>query len=99
MSSLTTSKTPNEIAYGFSPRRPLDLLSDLLLSNTFQACTDAADVISFALANQKAHYDQKHQPLFIKVGDWAMLKLYKGYSIPSFIVVTKMLTQLYVCPF
>ena len=34
-SSSITGKTPNKIAYGFSPRRPLDLLSDLLLPNIF----------------------------------------------------------------
>ena len=92
-SSSTTGKTPNEIAYGFSPRRSLDLLSLPGLPATFQARADAADAISFALANQKAHYDRKHQPLFLKVGDWAMLRLYKGYSILSSLEVTKKLTQ------
>ena len=97
--SSTTGKTSNKIAYGFSPRRPFNLLSDSLLPNTFQAHADAADAISFALANQKAHYNRKHQPFFMKVGDWAMLKLYKGYSIPSSAGVTKKLTQQYVGPF
>lgn len=98
-SSSTTGKTPNKVAYGFSPRRPLDLLSDPLLPNTLQARTDATDAISFALANQKTHYDRKHQPLFMKIGDWAMLRLHKGYSIPSSAGVTKKLTQQYVSPF
>ena len=97
--SLTMGKILNEIAYGFSLCRLLDLLSDPLLPNTFQACTDATNAISFALANQKAHYNRKHQPLFMKVGDWAMLRLYKGYSIPSSVGVTKKLTQQYVGPF
>ena len=35
----------------------------------------------------------------MKVGDWAMLKLHKGYSIPSSVGVTKKLTQQYVGPF
>ena len=99
ISFLTTGKTPNKIAYGFSSRRPLDLLSNLLLLNIFQTRMDTADAISFALANQKAHYDRKHQTLFMKVEDWAMLKLYKGYSIPSSAGVTKKLTQQYVGPF
>ena len=98
-SSSITGKTLNEIAYGFFSRRPLNLLSDSLFPNTFQSRTDAADAISFALANQKAHYNRKHQPLFIKVGDWAMLKLHKGYSIPSSVGVTKKLTQEYIGPF
>ena len=98
-SSWTTDKTPNKIAYGFSPCRPLDLLSNLLLPNTFQVRTNATDAISFALANQKAHYNRKHQLLFMKIGDHAMLRLHKGYSIPSSTSVTKKLTQQYVGPF
>ena len=98
-SSSTTGKTPNKIAYGFSSRRSLDLFSNPLLPNRFQTHTDMTNAISFAFANQKAHYDRKHQPLFMKVGDWAMLRLYKDYSIPSSVGVTKKLTQQYVCPF
>ena len=98
-SSSTTGKTPNEVAYGFSPRRPLDLLSPPGLPAAFQARADAADAISFALANQKAHYNRKHQPLFLKIGDWAMLRLHKGYSIPSSLGDIKKLTQQFVGPF
>lgn len=65
----------------------------------FQARTDAAVAISFALSNQKSHYDRKHQPLFMKVGDWVMLRLHKDYSIPSLKGVTKKLTQQYVGSF
>lgn len=99
MSSSTTGKTPYEIAYGFFLRRSFNLLSDLLLPSIFQACTDVTNVISFALANQKAYYDQKYQLLFMKVGDWAILKLHKGYSILSSVGVTKKLIQQYVGPF
>ena len=98
-SSSTTGKTPNEIAYGFSPRRPLDLCLAATSPNTYVARTGAADAIFFALANHKEHYDRSHQPLFMKVGDWAMLKLHKGYLIPSSVGVTKKLTQQYVGPF
>ena len=35
----------------------------------------------------------------MKLGDWTMLKLHKGYSIPSSTGVTKKLTQQYVSPF
>ena len=68
-SSSITGKTPHEIAYGFLPRRPLDLISFSSLSDTYIARADVADAISFALANPKAHYDRKHQPLYINVGD------------------------------
>lgn len=68
-SSSTTGKTPNEVAYNFSPRRPLDLCLTLTLSNTYVARAKASDAISFALANQKEYYNRSHQPLFMRVGD------------------------------
>ena len=92
-SSSTTGKTPNEVAYGFSPRRPLDLYVTVTRPDTYVARTEAADAISFAFVNHKKYYDRSHQPLFMKVGDWAMLKLHKGYSISSSVGVTKKLTQ------
>ena len=98
-SSSTTEKTPNEIAYGFSPRRPLDLCATVTRLDTYVAHAEAADAISFALANHKKYYNRSHQPLFMKVGDWAMLKLHKGYSILSSVGVTKKLTQQYISPF
>ena len=49
--SSTTGKTPNKIAYGFLPRKPLDLISFFSLPDTYIARADAADAISFALAN------------------------------------------------
>lgn len=62
-------KTPNKIAYQFSPRRPLDLVFPSSLLDTYIAWADATNAISFALANQKSHYDKKHYSLFIKVGN------------------------------
>ena len=98
-SSSTTGKTPNEVAYRFSPMKLLDLCLATTLPDAYVARTAAADAILFALANQKEHYNRSHQPLFMKAGDRAMLKLHKGYSIPSSVGVTKKLTQQYVGPF
>lgn len=67
-SSSTTGKTSNEIAYGFIPRRPLDLLAAILTVN-LSVRLDAADAFAFATANHKEYYDRKHQPLFMKVGE------------------------------
>lgn len=71
------------MAYCFFPRRPLDLLAAFPTPDALAACTDAAKAVFFALLNQKVTYDRKHQPLFMKVGEWAMLRVYKGYSIPA----------------
>lgn len=98
-SSSTINKTLNEIVYGFFLCKPLDLLSDPLFSNTFQACTDVTNAISFALVNQKAHYNFKHKFLFIKIENYTILRLHKGYTIPFFTGVTKKLTQQYVSLF
>lgn len=84
---------PNKIIYRFSPRRPLDLFSTLPLPNTYIAWNNIANAISFTFINQKADYNRKHQPFFIKVGDLAMLRIYKGYFIPSSARITKKLTQ------
>ena len=97
--SSATGLTPNEVAYGFTPNNPLDLLSASPMMNHFLARTTASDAIAFAQMSNKFHYDRKHQPMFLKVGDWALLKLHKGYSIPATLGITKKLSQQYVGPF
>lgn len=98
-SSSSTGKMPNKIAYGFFPHYPLDLLAALLIPDILAACADALGAISFALLNQKVIYDRKHQPLFMKIGEWAMVRLHKGYNIPAIARVIKKLTRQYVGPF
>ena len=98
-SSSTTGKIPNEVAYDFTPRRLLDLLSAFPLPQPLATRAEASDTISFAMSNQKTTYDRKYQPLFMKVGDWALLWRHKGYSIPATTGVTKKLMQQYVGPF
>ena len=60
---------------------------------------EATDAISFAMANQKTYYDRKQQLLFMKKGEWTILRLHKEYSIPATLGITKKLTQQYVGPF
>lgn len=98
-SSSTTGKTPNKIIYRFSSRRLLDLCSTITLPNTYVACIRVTNTISFILANHKEYYNRSHHPLFMKIGDWAMLKLHKSYSILFFVGVTNKQTQPYVSPF
>lgn len=89
ISFSTTGKTPNEVAYGFSPRHPFDLLSALPLPQPLATRAEASNAIFFAMSNQKTTYDRKHQPLFMKVGEWAMLHLYKRYNIPAIATIMK----------
>lgn len=67
--------------------------------NHTKARIEAADVILFAQLNQKIHYDRLHQSMYLKVEEWALLRLHKSYSIPSTIEVIKKLFQQYVGPF
>ena len=98
--STATGKTPNEVAYGFTPNRALDLIRPSGEKPNFLiARASAKDAIAFANANSKRHYDRRHHPMFLKVGDWALLRLHKGYSIPSTMKITTKLAQQYVGPF
>ena len=82
--SSTTSKTPNELAYGFKLNRPLDLVAATESPQQPKlARIEAADAISFAQMHQKFHYDRRHQPMYLKQGDEAYLRLHHGYKIPT----------------
>ena len=97
--SSRTSLSPNAVTYGFQPNRPLDLLVPGLDSDKAMARSTARDAISFAQMNNKRHYDRRHQPMYLKVGEWALVRLHKGYEIPSTLGITKKLTDQYVGPF
>ena len=80
----TTSKTLNELAYGFKLNRPLDLV--VAIESPQQpklARIEAVDAISFAQMHQKFHYDRRYQPMYLKQGDEAYLRLHHGYKIPT----------------
>lgn len=98
-SSGSSGNIPNEVAYGFTPNRPLDLLKLPPNVDHVKARVTAKDAIDFAQMTDKFHYDCRHQPMFLKVGNWALLRLYRGYKIPATMKITKKLTQQYVGPF
>ena len=85
--SATTGKTLNEAAYGFTPVAALDLWKLDTADPTVidQATTRLAvsDTIAFIQMRSKFYYDQTHLPLRLEVGQYALLRLYKGYHIPS----------------
>ena len=100
--SSTTSQTANKVAYGFTPNTSLDLLQTTTSADKtgiLTARATAKDAINFTNVNYKHHYDRRHQPMFMKVGDQALLRLHKGYSIPSTANVTNKLSQQYIRPF
>ena len=97
--SNSTEHTANEVFYSFALNKPLDLAILPYKLPTKKARISAANAISFAQMSQKFHYNRRHQAMFIKPGDRAYLRLYKGYLIPANAGVKKVLSQQYVGPF
>ena len=97
--SSTTGKTSNKVIYNFTSNTALDLLYTIKKLDFLRIRNSAKDVIDFANINVKYHYDRHYQPMFLKVGDYAFLRLHKGYNIPANLGVIKKLTQQYVDSF
>ena len=101
--SASTTKTPNEIVYGFTPVRNTDLSVPTKEQSTLPipmlVRREASDAIAFAQINAKIAYDRKHRPISMKEGDYALLRLHKGYNIPSTKVLGRKLSQQYAGPF
>ena len=85
--AAATGKTPNEAAYGFTPTAALDLwkadTADPTVIDPAMARLAVSDAIAFAQMRAKFYYDQSHKPLNLAVGEYALLRLHKGYHIPS----------------
>lgn len=85
--SAATQKSPNEVVTGFTPNNATTLLVprlDALETTAVPAARiEIANAIALAAMDTKLYYDKKHTPQFFEVGDKVLLKLHKGYSIPS----------------
>ena len=91
--STSITKTPNKVALGFTPNQLLDLLSGSIKLSHKMAQIKTKDAILFTQINYKYHYNWFHQLMNLKVNNFALLCLYKGYLIPSTLTITKKLTQ------
>jgi hypothetical protein len=94
----STDKTPNEICYGFTPNFALDItkVAPELAFSKIDVRQDVQDAIDLININSKKQYDRHHTPMFLKVGDYALLRFHKGYKIPS--AANKKLSQQYSPP-
>jgi len=98
--SASTGLSPNEVIYGFKPNGVLDLVSPLnSLQSTTTTRIDAIDAIAFANMNIKRAYNRRHHPMFLRVGDFAHIKLHKGYEIPTTRMLGRKLSQQFAGPF
>ena len=60
---------------------------------------EVTDVIAFAQMTSKYYYDRKHQLLFMKTDDYALIRLHHDYNISTIEVLDKKLSQQYVDSF
>ena len=83
--SAITEQAANEIIYGFQPKQPLDLIIEAFTELGKPSVTriKAADALAFASMIAKHNYDKHHQATFLQEGNFALLRLHKGYNIPA----------------
>lgn len=99
--SSSTGKSPNEVVYGFTPTQSTDLVSTKahtpLIAKFIRI--EVADAIAFSQMSAKWVYDKNHKSITLAVGDFALLRLHKGYKIPSSAILGPKLSQQYAGPF
>ena len=61
--------------------------------------SEIVDVIVFVQMINKYYYDRKHQFLFMKIDDYALIRLHHEYNILTIDVLNKKLNQQYVDSF
>jgi hypothetical protein len=97
----STNMSPNEVIYGFRTNDTLSLLADLPPEDFSRLRQikreEAEEAIAFANVNAKFHYDKRHRPLTLQVGDEAYLRLHRGYIIPG--VTNRKLSHQRIGPF
>ena len=89
--SISIDNFSNEIVYDFTSVRIIDWIKFIdvdifeftLKKRRFIIRQNADDVIIFDQMNAKFHYDKKHEFMFMKQEDVALIKLHKNYNISS----------------
>ena len=66
---------------------------------TVRARFEMTDVIAFVQMISKYYYDRKHQFLFMKTDDYALIRLHHDYNISTIEILDKKLSQQYVDSF
>ena len=64
-----------------------------------RARVEIADSIAFAQMEVKRSYDDKHKSIYMREGDYALIKLHHEYDILSTAVLESKLSQQFVEPF
>ena len=100
---ININSLSNKIAYKFTLVQTMNLkklfaVSNLSLKNNrLITRLEVANAIAFAQISVKFYYNRKHQFMFMKQNDYALIKLYKGYNIPA--ATNRKYNQQFVKPF
>jgi hypothetical protein len=95
--SIVTEKISNELLYEITSNLFLNISSsNKIVDNHMQLRKKAQNVIDWTQMTNKTHYIRRHSSFFLKVDEWAMLRLHHDYSISKSKNMTKKIFAQYV---
>lgn len=99
--SARTDKISNELLYEIISNRSLNLMKFSTKIDHFHdhLRKKTQNVINWAQMMNKVYYDRRHTPLFLKIDEWALLRLHHDYFVSSFKNMTKKVFAQYVDSF
>jgi hypothetical protein len=94
--SVVTEKTSNELLYELTSNLSLNIsITDKTLNHN-QLRKETQNALNWAQMINKIHYDRRHSSLFLKVNEWAMLRLHHEYFISDSKNMIKKISTQYV---
>jgi hypothetical protein len=95
-----TDKISNELLYEVTSNMSLNIsASGKSLLDLKQLRKKAQNAINWVQMQNKAHYDRKHSSLFLKIDEWALLRLHHEYFISSLKNMIKKISTQYIDSF
>jgi hypothetical protein len=96
---IATEKTSNELLYKLTLNLFLNISFEKSLETHDQLRQKIQNFINWAQKSNKAHYDKRHASLFLKIDEWALLRLHHEYFISSFKNMIKKILIQYIDSF
>ncbi len=95
--SAAIEKISNELLYEITLNLSLNIsFMNNTLDNHDMLRKKTENVINWAQMINKIHYDRRHSLLFVKIDEWALLRLHHGYFISTSKYMTKKIFTQYV---